>query len=434
MKRKNNKSIQNKPNQAGKNLPQKGVLKPYGKLVLMSAAYQIFAVGMGQANAQDAAFKPVQDRASLGTASSHPAPILLAEAPDVGSGVCVAHTGSGGGGRCFGCQGNTGPSAAEIAAQQQRNEAHNLNEQGIQYWNNQEWQAAADAFKAALDKWPDNATFRDNYEKALEQVQEQEAGRKRQQQEAEARRQAEFEKNKNEALSSMKGVAADSEFGGLKGISTTDNTGLKGMDDSSLQLKDAVADTSAKTLFDKKKASQDLLSANAHGITALDRAASILQGAASNPSLETSLEQAKAETDRRFSTVGKDAGQFNTVVLAGDSGLPQNQPVPVPPEVAKNPHFQKLVVERDALDHQIQLRQKELDGIKSDPDYSKSSTLLTKAYEINNAVETLKTWKKFDDTRITKRVHLEAEDFSDDNPPPAPKNNIDKIVVPPPTH
>jgi len=100
----------------------------------------------------------------------------------------------------------------------------------------------------------------------------------------------------------------------------------------------------------------------------------------------------------------------------------------------KDPHFQKLVVERDALDHQIQLRQKELDGIKSAPDYSKNSTLLIEAYEINNAIETLNTWKKYDDSRITKMVHLEPVDFGDDNTPPAPKNNIDKIVVPPPTH
>jgi hypothetical protein len=264
-------------------------------------------------------------------------------------------------------------------------------------------------------------------------------------QEEQKRAKEEFAKIKQEALNSMKGITVNdtglkgvgsSDSLGLKGIgdSSANKLGLKGMDDSSLQLKDAVADSSTQTLFDKKRASQDLLSANAHGITALDRAASILQGAASNPLLETSLEQAKAETDRRFGTGGKNAGQFNTVVLTGDSGLPQNQPVHVPEQVAKDPHFQKLVVERDALDHQIQLRQKELDGIKSAPDYSKNSTLLIEAYEINNAIETLNTWKKYDDSRITKRVHLEPEDFGDDNTPPAPKNNIDKIVVPPPTH
>ena len=50
--------------------------------------------------------------------------------------------------------------------------------------------------------------------------------RKKAQEEA-ARRQAEFEKNKQEALSSMKGIA-ENELG-LKGISTSDDSGLKGI-------------------------------------------------------------------------------------------------------------------------------------------------------------------------------------------------------------
>jgi hypothetical protein len=44
--------------------------------------------------------------------------------------------------------------------------------------------------------------------------------------EDDAKRQADFDKAKRDALSSMKGIA-DSEFGGLKGISADKNTGLK---------------------------------------------------------------------------------------------------------------------------------------------------------------------------------------------------------------
>jgi hypothetical protein len=263
-----------------------------------------------------------------------------------------------------------------------------------------------------------------------------------------ARKQAEFDKAKRDALSSMKGISdnvpglkgvGSSDSFGLKGLgdSSANNPGLKGMDDPSLQLKDAVADSGVKTLFDKKRASQDLLSAKAHGITALDRAASILQGSASNPSLETSLEQAKAETDRRFSTRGKDGGQFDTVVLIHDSGSPQpvdNQPVPVPPEVAKDPRFQKLVVERDALDHQIEAAQQKLAGIKADSSYAQSTALLTEAYNQHNAVESLKVMRAYDEKQITKMVHLEPVDFGDDNTPPASKTSIDKIAVPAPAH
>jgi len=267
-------------------------------------------------------------------------------------------------------------------------------------------------------------------------------------QEEQKRAKEEFEKIKQEALNSMKGITGNDpglkgvgsgDSLGLKGVgdSSANNLGLKGMDDSSLQLKDAVADSSVKTLFDKKRASQDLLSAHAHGITALDRAASILQGAASNPLLETSLEQAKAEADKRFGRKGDDAGQFDTVVLIGDSSFSQssqNHTVHVPEQVARNLNYQKLVAERDALDHQIQQNQKEVESIKADPNYKQSSALLTKAYQLDNAIESLKVYKKFDDDRVTKMVRLEPVDFGDGNPPPPAQNNIDKIAVPSPAH
>ena len=62
----------------------------------------------------------------------------------------------------------SGPSPQEISVQQRQKEAHDLNEQGVQYYNNKQWQQAADAFKAALDKNPDDQTVRNNYEHALQ--------------------------------------------------------------------------------------------------------------------------------------------------------------------------------------------------------------------------------------------------------------------------
>jgi len=213
--------------------------------------------------------------------------------------------------------------------------------------------------------------------------------------------------------------------------------GPNGLNDSSLELKDAVADSTGKTVFDKKGAGRDLFSANAHGITALDKAASILQGDASNPFLKTSMEQAKAETDRRFSTAGKDAGQFNTVVLTGESGLPQNQPVKIPDEITQNTkkldQFKRLVAEREALDHQIEAAQKNLASTKADPSYAESSALLTKGYNQANALESLKVMRAYDEKQITKMVHLEPVDVGDDSTQPSSRTSIDKIEVPLPT-
>ncbi len=216
-----------------------GVDRSSGKLVLISAAYQIFAVGVISGS-------------------------LMAQAPDVGSGVCVMYHGTpppstrGGGGY----RPPSGPSPAEIAVQQQRQDAQNLNEQGLQYWKNGRWKLAMDAFKAALDKWPDNEMIRQNLKAASDKVADEEAQRKREQQ-------AEFERSKNEALSSMKGIA-DSEFGGLKGISTSDDFGFKSVGEtktSNLGLKE-IGNT--KTLFEKGTRDSAPVDTRATGPSKLD--------------------------------------------------------------------------------------------------------------------------------------------------------------------
>lgn len=64
---------------------------------------------------------------------------------------------------------DAGPSPQEISVQvqQRQKEAHDLNEQGVQYYNNKQWQQAANAFKAALDKNPDDKTIHENYKQAV---------------------------------------------------------------------------------------------------------------------------------------------------------------------------------------------------------------------------------------------------------------------------
>lgn len=271
-------------------------------------------------------------------------------------------------------------------------------------------------------------------------------------QEEQRRKQAEFDKAKQEAIASMKGLHTDAGLGlkgvggsddlGLKGVggSQADNLGLKGMDDSRSDLKDAVADSSSNTLFAQKGASRDLLSVHAHGSTALERAASILGNAASNPLLETSLEQAKAETDRRFSSQGKNVGEFSTVVLGGYYSIPATtqgeRPSLDPAKVAalaQNKNFQRLVIERDALNHQITAAEANLKKIKADPSYAQSTTLLTEAYKQDNAVESLKTMRAYDNDQIKRAVIFESVNFDDESPSAPPAKKIDSIVVPPPS-
>lgn len=104
------------------------------------------------------------------------------------NGVCVA--GCGGGSSSRGASGysgpiDTGPSPAEIAAQQKaqrQQEGHDLNEQGAQYYKNGQWQLAIDSFKAALEKWPDNVTIQSNLEAASKRLEEEQAQKERERQ------------------------------------------------------------------------------------------------------------------------------------------------------------------------------------------------------------------------------------------------------------
>jgi hypothetical protein len=161
-------------------------------------------------------------------------------------------------------QSDTGPSDAEIAAQQSLQEASNLHAKGVEAWNSHDYQRARDLFKEALDQSPGNAIFSRDYEDALKQVSAQEAERQRvleeqkrlaeeQRRAEEQKRQIAFKKSKQAALHSMKGIQQN-DFG-LKGVdSSSADLGLKGVGDSradelglkGLDLRDAVADKPRK--------------------------------------------------------------------------------------------------------------------------------------------------------------------------------------------
>lgn len=191
-------------------------------------------------------------------------PSLIAQVPDVGSGHFVGPINWGpspsqGGGNT---KVSTGPSAAEIAAQQLHQEALTLNQQGLQYLNDKKWKLARDCFKTALDKWPDNQTIRDNYQKALNAIVSEEMEQKRQQQE-------QFDKDKRDALTLLKSINGSEEFG-LKGVGSGSDLGLKGVDDtktSNLGLK-GIDDN--KTLFGKGTAWSAPVDTRATGPSKLD--------------------------------------------------------------------------------------------------------------------------------------------------------------------
>ncbi len=70
-----------------------------------------------------------------------------------------------------------GPPPQNVAPLQRLQEAHHLSEQGDQYYLNKQWQLAAEAYKAALEKNPDDENIRENYELASKHLAAEE-GRK----------------------------------------------------------------------------------------------------------------------------------------------------------------------------------------------------------------------------------------------------------------
>ena len=104
-------------------------------------------------------------------------------------------------------------------------EARSLNEQGLNAWNNRNWQLAAQYFQGAAEKDPDNNTYRENLNNARRQIELE--NERRAKEEADRlerrRRQAEDESRfrTERDQTPLKGVDANTD---LKGIDTDEST------------------------------------------------------------------------------------------------------------------------------------------------------------------------------------------------------------------
>ena len=238
----------------------------------------------------------------------------------------------------------------------------------------------------------------------------------------------EAEENRKDALRDAS--ALDNLQGVLK---------LSDSDDSSSGLKDAVADNSgSKKLFTTKKAIEDALTASHYGEVGINQIARYSSDAGFNPALEDALTSAKAETNKKFIERGSDVGHFDTIVLPSDSDTPMQlsaQPIPVPDAPKNDPRFQKLVIERDALQHQNQAIGEKIQIIKADPAYTQDSHKLIKLDELQSAQNGVSGMEGYLNN-VTKDVikgtiTIGSVDFGDSSP--TPKKGLDSIVVPPPS-
>jgi hypothetical protein len=333
--------------------------------------------------------------------------------------------------------GYSGPSQADIAAQQAaaaqkklKDEAFDLNNQGIDAYNRHDYETALKYFQDALEKSPDDVNIATNVQNAKDQI----AAKKQREQEA-------FDKSKQEGLSQLRGIGksgGENSDSGLKGIGSSDS-GLKGIGDNPMGLKDAVADNSgSKKLFTNKKAIEDALTASAHGKAGIGALANYFPNANAtfNPVLEDALTSAKAETDQKFAQRLVNDRHFDTVVLANDSGAPNlspAQPVRVPDALKNDPRFQKLVIEHDALQHQSEVIEKQIQTIKADPAYAQDRKTLTKVDQLQIALQGVQGMEgyvgKVTENVIAKPTTISSVDFGD----PPPKRGLDSGNVPSPT-
>lgn len=282
---------------------------------------------------------------------------------------------------------------------------------------------------------PSAAQIAAQQQAAEEAAQRAAAERKKQEEAQKAADQAAFQTAKINALNSLKGISPDDlhlkSIGsgnslGMKGIDDSSAfSGLKGLDDSSLQLKDAVADnTGGKKLFTTKNAIQDALSASAYGKDAI------------NPDLGAALERAKVEINKKFDTGAPDREHFDTIVIAGDSGTQtpsQAQTIQVPVELQNDKRFQKLVIERDALQHQAQELGKQIQQTKADPAYAQDSKKLTKLDQLTSALHGVQGMAGYLNNLasdvVQKKVSIKSVDFSESA---SPNKGLDSINVPSP--
>jgi tetratricopeptide (TPR) repeat protein len=205
-------------------------LRQCGRVLLISASYQIFSLCTSPSTMPDSSKEPDAGHKRLfGTVSSHMPSVFtdMAEAQIKGKcvGGCIGCTG------CTGCTGSTGGSYAPAydPVAEQHNRAHDLNEEGVRqsnnknfsraidyyrealrlwpedqviqrnlrkaeqallneegvkYYNNKDWAKATDYFRQALSKFPENDTVRNNLQNAEDALQQEKAEKERERQEA----------------------------------------------------------------------------------------------------------------------------------------------------------------------------------------------------------------------------------------------------------
>jgi|GEM_PF-5183791 len=110
----------------------------------------------------------------------------------------------------------TGPSPAEIAARKRIDEAYQFIQQGLQYFDNEDWAEAANAFESALEKDPGNVTIQQYLQKAKDKIA--------------------WLNDKNKEMGEMKGFGDSATR--LKDDVTDSSTGLKDDDTNSGSMKD----------------------------------------------------------------------------------------------------------------------------------------------------------------------------------------------------
>jgi len=201
---------------------------------------------------------------------------------------------------------------------------------------------------------------------------------------------------------------------------------------------DALVDNNSddQRLFASKNAIDDALTAKAHGRAGIDQLAGLLVGSSFNPELHGALERAKAETNLRFDRPTADVGQFNTVVIeqSADSGpSPVWLRYDVPKSIKNDRRFQKLIIERNALQRQSQNIEAQISTIEADPSYHRDGKRLTKHDQLTTTDGSLKLMaaclNKIAGQVVEKEVTLDAVDFSET---PPPRKGLDNSPVPVP--
>ncbi len=152
----------------------RGLFGPTGKALLISASYQIFAVGMGYAGTQNPSTELIQDKSLLDQSMAglsvpydnpNPAPRLYAQVPDVGETKCVMHDApSGGGGGGYGGGGGGGfslvPDTPKGVANQNGFQVGNQPTQGN---NAGQWQMMQRYFADIQENPPTNRAANEAY-------------------------------------------------------------------------------------------------------------------------------------------------------------------------------------------------------------------------------------------------------------------------------